>query len=181
MQRIPQRLLPASLRLCLLASVATVCAALIDVAPSPARAAVENGQLPIPRFVSLRSSQVNMRSGPGVRYPVTWIYMRRDLPVEITAEFETWRKIKDIDGAEGWVHQSMVTGRRMAQIRADGTRLRSSADDNSGNAAILQAGVQGKIRRCPVNSDFCEIEVENYDGWVRRGEVWGVYKNEGIE
>src|SRR5438876_886029 len=73
--------------------------------------------LPVPRFVSLRSEQVNVRTGPGERYPIEWVFTRRDLPVEIVAEFENWRKIRDSEGSEGWVHQRMLAGRRSVLVR----------------------------------------------------------------
>src|SRR5277367_600855 len=84
---------------------------LIVIACSQTEAAETSG-LPLPRFVSLRSDEVNLRSGPGVRYPIDWIYTRRDLPVEVIAEFEAWRKIRDCQGAEGWVHQSFLWAHR---------------------------------------------------------------------
>ena len=72
------------------------------------------GRLPLPRFVSLRSDEVNLRLGPGAEYPVDWIYVRERLPVEIISEFGPWRKIRDNSGTVGWVHQSMVSGMRTA-------------------------------------------------------------------
>ncbi len=72
--------------------------------------------LPLPRYVSLRAEEVNMRTGPGVRYPVDWVYKRRNLPVEIIAEFGTWRKIRDVEGAQGWIHQSMLSNRRTFSV-----------------------------------------------------------------
>ncbi|HKH69397.1 MAG TPA: SH3 domain-containing protein, partial [Reyranella sp.] len=64
--------------------------------------------LPIPRFASLRSDEVNVRTGPGPRYPIDWVFKRKAMPVEIVAEFENWRKIRDWQGASGWVHQSLL-------------------------------------------------------------------------
>lgn len=138
-------------------------------------------KLPLPRFVSLRTNEVNMRAGPGVRYPVDWVYLRRDLPVEVIAEFDVWRKIRDPDGAEGWVHQSMLSGRRMMMVRTDKTMLRRTADDTASAAAWLQAGVIGKILQCPQGSAFCRVEVQGYPGWLRRDEMWGVYRSETID
>lgn len=136
--------------------------------------------LPLPRFVSLRSDQVNMRAGPGARYPVDWVYMRRELPVEVIQEYETWRKIRDPDGAEGWVHQSMLTGRRTIMVRKDKAMLRRTADDTASAAAYLSQGVVGKLLQCPKGSDYCRVEVEGYQGWLRRNELWGAYKAEAI-
>lgn len=149
-------------------------------APAGAPAAEGTSGLPLPRFVSLRSDQVNMRAGPGARYPVDWVYMRRDLPVEVIQEYETWRKIRDPDGAEGWVHQSMLTGRRTIMVRKDKAMLRRTADDTASAAAYLSQGVIGKLLQCPKGSDYCRVEVEGYQGWLRRNELWGAYKAEAI-
>lgn len=152
-------------------------AAAAAAAATPAESA---SGLPLPRFVSLRSDQVNMRAGPGARYPVDWVYMRRELPVEVIQEYETWRKIRDPDGAEGWVHQSMLTGRRTIMVRKDKAMLRRTADDTASAAAYLSQGVVGKLLQCPKGSDYCRVEVEGYQGWLRRNELWGAYKAEAI-
>src|SRR5580658_6054598 len=75
-----------------------------------------NSGLPVPRFVSLRAAQVNLRAGPGERYPIEWVYQRRDLPVEIEREFDIWRLIRDADGVRGWVQEVMVMGRRSFEV-----------------------------------------------------------------
>lgn len=144
-------------------------------------AAQQSSGLPLPRFVTLRSDQVNMRAGPGVRYPVDWVYLRRDLPVEVVAEFDTWRKIRDPAGAEGWVHQSMLAGRRMVVVTADKSMLRRTADDLASPAAWLEKGVMAKLVQCPKDSAFCRIEVEGQQGWLKRAEMWGVYREEVVE
>src|SRR5271165_7115035 len=102
--------------------------ALLFVLAGGVAEAAETSGLPLPRFVSLRSDEVNLRTGPGARYPVDWIYTRRDLPVEVIAEFEAWRKIRDWQGAEGWVHQSMLAARRMIVVTGQQRRLRADAD-----------------------------------------------------
>jgi len=103
---------------------AAVAASLILVIPfgsvtvMPAKAtAAQNGTvgpsgLPLPRFVSLKSGRVNARIGPGVNYPVDWLYLKPGLPVEITQEFENWRRVRDSDGSEGWINQSLLSGKR---------------------------------------------------------------------
>ncbi|MBB6209250.1 SH3 domain-containing protein [Novispirillum itersonii] len=106
--------------------------------------------------------------------------MRRELPVEVIQEYETWRKIRDPDGAEGWVHQSMLTGRRTIMVRKDKAMLRRTADDTASAAAYLSQGVVGKLLQCPKGSDYCRVEVEGYQGWLRRNELWGAYKAEAI-
>jgi SH3-like domain-containing protein len=143
--------------------------------------AVESSGLPLPRFVSLRSDEVNLRSGPGVRYPVDWIYARRDLPVEVIAEFEAWRKIRDWQGAEGWVHQSMLSARRMVVVIGQQHRLRAEPDEKAPSLALLDANVVGRLQTCPRDKGYCRIEIDNITGWLKRDEFWGVYPGEYIE
>jgi SH3-like domain-containing protein len=133
----------------------------------------------VPRFVSLRSGEVNVRTGPGTRYPVEWVFTRKDIPVEITAEFDTWRRIRDWEGAEGWVHQSMLSGRRAVVVLGDIRRLRLSPDPGAPAAARLEPGVVGTLARC--RDQWCEVEVAGYEGWLARGEFWGVYPGETVE
>lgn len=137
--------------------------------------------LPLPRFVSLRTDPVNLRTGPGVRYPVDWVYMRRKLPVEIIAEFETWRQIRDIDGAEGWVHQSMLSGRRTGMIKTSAQAMRKTNTDQSDTLAMLEPGVVVDLLRCPDQGAFCRIEVKGVQGWLKRDQFWGVYPSEVVE
>ncbi|MGN0904774.1 MAG: SH3 domain-containing protein [Alphaproteobacteria bacterium] len=136
--------------------------------------------LPIPRFVSLRSNQVNLRTGPGMRYPVEWVYMKSDLPVEITAEFEHWRKIKDWDGKEGWVHRHMLSGRRTVRLKQEALLLRAPAADAL-PAAKAEAGVTGRLILCPEGMNFCKVEFHDFQGWVPRKSLWGVYPREVFE
>jgi SH3-like domain-containing protein len=143
--------------------------------------AAETSGLPLPRFVSLRSDEVNLRSGPGVRYPVDWVYTRRDLPVEVVAEFETWRKIRDWQGTEGWVHQSMLSSRRMVVIVGAQRRLRAEADEKAPSLALLDPNVIGRLFGCPRGKVYCKVEVDNIQGWLKRDEFWGVYPGEYIE
>lgn len=149
------------------------------------------GVLPLPRFVSLRTDPVNLRTGPGVRYPVEWVYVRRGLPVEVIAEFETWRRIRDIDGAEGWVHQSMLSARRTAIVRPAGgpkdprtmgmIPLRKTNTDPSDSVASLEAGVVVTVQRCPAGNDDCRIEVAGHQGWLKRALLWGIKTDESID
>ena len=141
----------------------------------------ESSGLPLPRFVSLRSDEVNLRTGPGTRYPVDWIYSRRDLPVEVIAEFETWRKIRDWQGAEGWVHQSMLSARRMLVVTGSRRRLRAAAEENAPSVAEAEPNMVGRLLGCPRDKNFCRVEISTIQGWLRRDEFWGVYQNEFIE
>lgn len=135
--------------------------------------------LPLPRFVSLRADSVNLRVGPSARYPIEWIYVRRNLPVEIVAEFDTWRRIKDPAGTEGWVHSSMLSGRRTAMVTGAVRPLLRGADEEAGVAATLEPGVIVQVERCP-QGEFCRVEAEGIEGWVRRDALWGIYPGEVI-
>lgn len=151
-------------------------------APSESADAPSSGPaLPIPRFVSFRADPVNMRTGPGVRYPVDWVYMRRYLPVEIIAEFETWRQIRDPDGTEGWVHQSMLSGRRTGIVRGEPRSLHKANNEISETLATLEPGVVVDILRCPDQGVFCRVEISGLQGWLKRDQMWGVYPTEVVE
>lgn len=136
--------------------------------------------LPLPRFVSLRSNQINLRTGPGIRYPVEWVYLKSDLPVEITAEFEHWRKIKDFNGREGWVHQHMVSGRRTVRVTKDSFLLRAASPDALPLARI-ESGAIGRLILCPTNINLCKVDFSDYQGWVARDLLWGIYPQESLE
>jgi SH3-like domain-containing protein len=139
--------------------------------------------LPVPRFVSLKSDHVNVRVGPTKDNDVSWIYTRSSLPVEITAEFENWRRIRDSEGSEGWVYHSLLSGRRTAVVTAkakgDLTPLHDRADASSAVAARLEPGVLATVRRCA--GGWCRISGAGFDGWIEQQRLWGVYSDEKIE
>lgn len=137
--------------------------------------------LPLPRYVSLRATKVNMRTGPGVQYPVEWVYRRQFLPIEIIAEYGTWRKVRDWQGTQGWVHQNMLSGRRTFIVTEKVRTIRSDPDTKSLGVAGLEPGVIGRVRFCPTGSTWCKVEVDGFNGWLRRVEIWGVYRHETLE
>ena len=136
--------------------------------------------LPLPRFVSLRADEVNMRTGPGVRYPVDWVYQRDRLPVEVIAEFGTWRKVRDFQGTQGWVHQSMLSGQRAIVILGQTRTVRREPDSSAAAIARTEPGVIGELVACPDPSGWCKVKVEGFDGWLRRVEFWGAYAKEVV-
>jgi SH3-like domain-containing protein len=136
--------------------------------------------LPLPRWASFRSDEVNLRAGPGTRYPVDWVYRRRGLPVEIEREFEVWRLVRDQDGVRGWVHQATLTGRRDFVVAGGEHTLRSSAADTAAAVAMLKPGVIGRIRDCAVGKKWCEVQVGDYRGWLKRDDLWGAYPDEAV-
>src|SRR4029450_1097094 len=140
---------------CVRMAVAVAAAMLAGIAGAPAGNEIAAGSasgLPVPRFVSLKSDRVNVRGGPTKDHDVTWVFTRAGLPVEITAEFETWRRIRDWEGAEGWVYHSLLSGRRSVIVvpkdKKDLVPLYQSAAAESEVAAKLQAGVIGSVKKC---------------------------------
>jgi SH3-like domain-containing protein len=153
-----------------------VLAGLSIAAATPARAA-ESG-LPVPRFVSLRSDDVNLRTGPGARYPIDWVFHRKTLPVEVLAEVDNWRKIRTDDGTEGWVHQNMLTGRRTAVVTGDVRTLLARNDPSAAVVARLEPGVIGSLLEC--RDAWCRLEVAGLKGWLPRDTLWGVLPTENF-
>ncbi|MCX8995624.1 SH3 domain-containing protein [Rhizobiaceae bacterium BDR2-2] len=143
--------------------------------------------LPLPRFVSLKARRVNLRIGPSTDYAAAWMYTRAGLPVEITQEYENWRKIRDADGTEGWVNQSLLSGERMAVaapwMRSRGedvyVNLRRDRQPNATITARLEPGVIFRIREC--NGDWCRAEAGGIEGWVAQSEIWGAYPGEAFK
>jgi SH3-like domain-containing protein len=139
--------------------------------------------LPVPRFVSLKADRVTVRGGPDKDHDVAWIYTRVGWPVEITAEFENWRRIRDSDGSEGWVYHSLLSGKRMAAVqlksKTDLAPLYEKPDAKSAVAAQLQVGVLGAVKQC--TGTWCQISGDGFDGWIEQNELWGVYPDEKIE
>jgi SH3-like domain-containing protein len=156
--------------------------------PDPAQAdpaARSVSGLPLPRFVSLKADRVNVRAGPTKDHNVAWVFSRAGLPVEITAEFETWRRIRDWEGAEGWVYHSLLSGRRTVTVAPQEKNkdellpLHESPSADAPVVAKLQVGVQASVRRC--TGTWCRIAGERFDGWIGQVRLWGVYPNEKVE
>lgn len=141
-------------------------------------------QLSIPRFVSLKMGEVNLRTGPGSRYPIKFVYKKKHYPMEIVDEHELWRQVREIDGTVGWVHRRMVTGVRYVLLKTD-TTVFKKPDETSKIRANVSKNVLGKIESCPSKKDFCELEFEFEDrkikGWVKRSTLYGIYPNEVIK
>ncbi|MBN8827999.1 MAG: SH3 domain-containing protein [Sphingobacteriia bacterium] len=134
-------------------------------------------KLPIPRFVTIKSNEANVRTGPNVRYPVKWVFISKNEPVEILAEFEQWRKIRDISGEEGWVHESMLSGKRFVVVKAsDNQILFKNSTNNTYPVVIVEPAVRAKLLEC--TGESCRIQAKDYKGWIKKDKIWGVYKNE---
>jgi SH3-like domain-containing protein len=146
-------------------------------AEKPARPSHESG-LPIPRFASMRKGEANLRVGPGYRFPIDWVFTRKDMPVEILGENDVWRQIRDWEGTVGWVLSSQLAGRRMVIVKGEVGTLRSDPSPTGAPVAHIEPGVIGRLMECPVPGDWCRIEVNDIRGWIHRGEVFGVYAAE---
>lgn len=149
----------------------------------PARKAKGSSGLPIPRFVSLKAEKVNVRRGPSSDHPVAWVFQRKGLPVEIVAEFDTWRRVRDSDGEEGWILQNMLSGKRTAMMapwkQGQSISLYDSPSLQGGVVAKLAAGVVGDVSSC--TGDWCEITAGGYDGYIEQTQLWGVYPGEAVD
>ena len=132
--------------------------------------------LRVPRFVSMNSSKVNVRAGPGTRYPIKWVFQRKTLPVQIIAESDTWRKIRDFEGIEGWVHQRMLSGRRRAVVTGAIQQLKREPQETAKTVALLEPGVILRLEKC--SGAWCLVEGGSYEGWIGRQSIWGVDAND---
>lgn len=131
-----------------------------------------------PRFESLRADKVNLRTGPGDRYPIEWVLTRRGMPVEVLATVDHWRKVRDWEGTLGWVHEKMVNSRRDAMVTGGLRALRQSPAPTSPIVARAEPGVIGRLIEC--QGAWCKIGAGEYSGWVQRGEIFGVYRDEAV-
>ena len=135
---------------------------------------------PLPRFASLAADKVNMRAGPARDYPVQWVYTRKNLPVEITLEYGSWRKIRDPEGDTGWVHQSLLSPKRYVRIESRREVIARRRPDRTSKPAIrLEAGVIARLKQC--EKKYCKLNVGGYSGWVRRKMLWGIYADEKLD
>jgi SH3-like domain-containing protein len=140
--------------------------------------------LPVPRFVSLKADRVNVRAGPTKDHHVAWIFTRSGLPVEITAEFDNWRRIRDWEGAEGWVYHSLLSGRRTVMVTAPPSSrekllpLRQRGETSAPLVAQLEPGVVGAVRQC--TAGWCRFSGQGFDGWIEQIRLFGVYPNEKL-
>jgi SH3-like domain-containing protein len=158
--------------------VAGVLAPAAPVLPATAPTVGPSG-LPLPRFASLGSSKINLRKGPGTRYPIMWVYLRRGLPVEIIAEYDLWRQIRDHDNTVGWVQKNLLSGTRTGLVTGAVRALRDAPAADAETVALLAPGVIGRIGEC--KGDWCALQVKDYEGWIRRDQLWGVFPEETTE
>lgn len=158
----------------LLFTLALLIAAPAFAAPEPS--ILNPSGLPVPRFVSLKSDDVNLRAGPGKRYPIQWHYARARLPVEIIEEFAHWRKIRDYEGTSGWVHKGIVDGKRTILIMDKQQTLYEKPDAASAPAIKVAPLVIAFLKEC--QPDWCRVEIQDRKAWIRKADIWGVTREE---
>ena len=132
--------------------------------------------LPLPRFASLASGEVNVRTGPGKEYPIHWVYNRPGLPVSILDEYDVWRLVEDPDGDKGWTHSSLISLRRTMMVKGGTQAVRRSADPNAGVVMRAEQGVVGELLNC--DHAWCRVEIDGRRGWLPRDATWGVLPSE---
>ncbi|MGO4871283.1 MAG: SH3 domain-containing protein [Roseiarcus sp.] len=139
--------------------------------------------LPLPRYASLKTDRVNLREGPSKDHPTKWVFQRAGLPVEITAEFDIWRRVRDSEGTEGWVLHSLLSGRRTGLVgvgkKGQVFKIYAQPRENGEVAATLQSGVIANVRAC--DGAWCLIDGDGYKGYIEQPTLWGVYPNEKIQ
>ncbi|HCR85939.1 MAG TPA: hypothetical protein DIV86_04605 [Alphaproteobacteria bacterium] len=135
--------------------------------------------LPLPRFASLKSDETNVRTGPGLRYPIKWVLVRKDMPIEITNEYDQWRKIKDIQGDEGWVHMAVLSGKRTAIVQINNSIITEKESESSPPVATMENGVMVGLKKC--SNQICKVEVMGLEGYISKVNIWGVYAEEVFE
>jgi len=135
--------------------------------------------LPLPRFVSMKASEANVRRGPSRTHRIDWVYRVRDLPLLITAEYGNWRRVEDRDGQGGWIHYSLLSGVRTVLVEADEVPLRMKPVADAPEVAIARRGVVARVDSCV--PDWCRIRKDGYKGWAEKAALWGVGPDEIIE
>lgn len=132
--------------------------------------------LPMPRYVSLKATKANVRRGPSRTHRIDWVFTRKSMPLQITAEYGHWRRVRDIEGAGGWVHYSLLSGVRTVIVQKDMLPLAVRPGEKVGTAAHLEHGVIAKLEEC--NPDWCRLNAGGYKGWVLKEDLWGVEADE---
>lgn len=132
--------------------------------------------LPLPRYVSMKASEGYVRRGPSKSHRIDWVLKRRNMPLEVTAEHGHWRRVRDSEGASGWMHYTLLSGVRTVVIEQDLLALRRKAEETSDPVARLELGVVARLGTCTV--DWCKLTAGGYKGWAQKAALWGVRPDE---
>lgn len=144
-----------------------------------AKLTVRGSGLPVPRYVTLKFDEANLRAGPGREYPVLWQYRRAGLPLMVDAEFGIWRKVVDHDGTAGWMHGSVLSLRRMALVQTNMAKIYADPDEASDVIALAERLALMELQSCP--KAWCRVASDDVRGWIKRQVVWGVLENESLD
>lgn len=125
-------------------------------------------------FVYMRASEVNVRAGPNKRYPIKWVLKNKGEPGKILSKFENWTKIRDIDGDEGWVHNSMLSKKVHGILLSEKMILLHSGPSKSSKPiARLKTGIRFGVQKCLKNK-WCLVSIGGLNGWVSKSYIWGL-------
>jgi SH3-like domain-containing protein len=166
------------LRCSLCAHLAAAVLSAFGIQALPASGAENDPREKLPRFVSLRSDQVNLRIGPGQSFPIQWVLTRKGMPVEIVKQFENWRMVRVWQDRNGWILDRMVTAERHVIVAGAVRALYRRPDAEAEIVAHAEPGVVAKLVEC--RGEWCRVEAGGYRGWLQRGEVWGVLPDETV-
>ncbi|MGB7240507.1 MAG: SH3 domain-containing protein [Sulfitobacter sp.] len=156
------------------AAVLCVLLAFSAAAQSGTVGAVTN--LPLPRYVSLKAAESNVRRGPSLTHRIDWVFKRRAMPLQVTAEHGHWRRVEDRDGQGGWVHYSMLSGARTVIVEQDMLQLHALPEPSSLVNAALELGVIARLGKC--TDEWCQLRSGGYRGWAPKTRLWGVEPEE---
>jgi len=159
-----------------------LCAAALSLLTALPAVAQDKGpvtNLPLPRYVSMKASEANVRRGPSLTHRIDWVFKRRDIPLVITAEHGHWRRVEDRDGAGGWIHYSLLSGTRTVIVERDMLDLLAQPQDGALVVARLELGVVARIDKC--GAEWCRLNAAGYRGWAQKDGVWGVKPGEVLE
>lgn len=132
--------------------------------------------LPLPRYVSLKAAEGNVRRGPSLSHRIDWIFKHRNMPLQITAEFGHWRRVTDREGAGGWVHYSLLSGARTVLIEEDMTPIFAQPNPDAIKKAYVEAGAIARLGKC--DTGWCRITADGANGYVQRTKLWGLLPGE---
>ena len=160
-------------------SLAVVSVFLVMLGVCAAHAEVKRGSvtnLPLPRYVSMKAAEGNVRRGPSLTHRIDWVFKRRGMPLQVTAEYGNWRKVQDRDGAGGWVHYALLSGVRTVLIESEMLPVYARPDPASSVNAHFETGVVARLGTCSL--DWCRITAGGYRGWTLKSNLWGVDPSE---
>ena len=149
---------------------------LLGTTPLAGKTVGEFTKLPLPRFVSMKADEGNVRRGPGRNHKIDWVFKHRYMPLQVVGEYEHWRRVVDIDGQGGWMHFRLLSGVRTVIVVSDKVALRRKPYDNAEPAAFAEQGVIARLGECVV--EWCRVSVQKRKGWVRKSDIWGVEEGE---